>query len=176
MTRGIDFKGVRTIINFGLPSSVAGYVHRVGRTGAGAAPTFTCRTLVCLHIKLSRVTSPVLVCLQTKLSRVTSPVLVCLQNTSPGSPMQVWAQGLSFFERTTAALCPIFPFATETSAQLALFSAHAVSIQRRGLDSGLLCCDNVRTLTLRACSGLCSRCLTPPSGNLASKRAVYLSA
>ncbi|MEW5299598.1 MAG: hypothetical protein WDW36_002597 [Sanguina aurantia] len=33
VTRGIDFKGVRTIINFGLPSSVAGYVHRVGRTG-----------------------------------------------------------------------------------------------------------------------------------------------
>lgn len=33
VTRGIDFKGVYTIINYDLPSSVQGYVHRVGRTG-----------------------------------------------------------------------------------------------------------------------------------------------
>ncbi len=33
VTRGIDFKGVRTIINYDQPSSVQGYVHRVGRTG-----------------------------------------------------------------------------------------------------------------------------------------------
>lgn len=38
VTRGIDFKGVRTIINFDVPSSIQGYVHRVGRTGrAGQA-------------------------------------------------------------------------------------------------------------------------------------------
>lgn len=34
VTRGIDFKGVHTVINFDLPSSIEGYVHRVGRTGA----------------------------------------------------------------------------------------------------------------------------------------------
>jgi ATP-dependent RNA helicase DDX56/DBP9 len=33
VTRGIDFKGVNTVINYQLPSSVAGYIHRVGRTG-----------------------------------------------------------------------------------------------------------------------------------------------
>lgn len=33
VTRGIDFKGVNTVINFDMPASVAGYVHRVGRTG-----------------------------------------------------------------------------------------------------------------------------------------------
>ncbi|KAL6753625.1 DEAD-domain-containing protein [Haematococcus lacustris] len=33
VTRGIDFKGVQSVINFDLPSSVQGYVHRVGRTG-----------------------------------------------------------------------------------------------------------------------------------------------
>jgi superfamily II DNA/RNA helicase len=33
VTRGIDFKGVRSIVNFDPPDSVQGYVHRVGRTG-----------------------------------------------------------------------------------------------------------------------------------------------
>jgi len=33
VTRGIDFKGVQTVINFDIPGSIAGYVHRVGRTG-----------------------------------------------------------------------------------------------------------------------------------------------
>ncbi|PSC74391.1 DEAD-box ATP-dependent RNA helicase 16 [Micractinium conductrix] len=43
VTRGIDFKGVGTVVNFELPGSTQGYVHRVGRTGrageAGAAVT-----------------------------------------------------------------------------------------------------------------------------------------
>ncbi|XP_050895504.1 DEAD-box ATP-dependent RNA helicase 16-like [Lathyrus oleraceus] len=33
VVRGIDFKNVYTVINFEMPRSVAGYVHRIGRTG-----------------------------------------------------------------------------------------------------------------------------------------------
>lgn len=66
-------------------------------------------------------------------------------------------------------------FVTETSAQLALFSAHGMSIRRRGLGAAFLCCDTFRTSKLRARPDLCSRCLTRPSGNLSSKRAVCLS-
>lgn len=33
VVRGIDFKNVYTVINFDMPQSVAGYVHRIGRTG-----------------------------------------------------------------------------------------------------------------------------------------------
>ncbi|KAG0480891.1 hypothetical protein HPP92_011749 [Vanilla planifolia] len=33
VVRGIDFKHVLTVINFDMPSSPEGYVHRVGRTG-----------------------------------------------------------------------------------------------------------------------------------------------
>lgn len=38
--RGIDFKGVRTVVNVHPPPDVPTYVHRVGRTGrAGQAGT-----------------------------------------------------------------------------------------------------------------------------------------
>lgn len=33
VVRGIDFKNVYTVINFEMPQSCAGYVHRIGRTG-----------------------------------------------------------------------------------------------------------------------------------------------
>ncbi|KAI3777189.1 hypothetical protein L1987_46985 [Smallanthus sonchifolius] len=33
VVRGIDFKNVYTVINFDMPVSAAGYVHRIGRTG-----------------------------------------------------------------------------------------------------------------------------------------------
>ncbi|XP_057482093.1 DEAD-box ATP-dependent RNA helicase 16 [Actinidia eriantha] len=33
VVRGIDFKNVHTVINFDMPQSAAGYVHRIGRTG-----------------------------------------------------------------------------------------------------------------------------------------------
>lgn len=35
VTRGIDFRGVKTVVNLEMPPSVQGYVHRVGRTGRG---------------------------------------------------------------------------------------------------------------------------------------------
>ncbi|KAI8907394.1 P-loop containing nucleoside triphosphate hydrolase protein [Gorgonomyces haynaldii] len=33
MSRGIDFKGVQTVINYDFPQTVASYIHRIGRTG-----------------------------------------------------------------------------------------------------------------------------------------------
>ncbi|KAM7520372.1 hypothetical protein LguiB_019334 [Lonicera macranthoides] len=33
VVRGIDFKNVHTVINYEMPQSAAGYVHRIGRTG-----------------------------------------------------------------------------------------------------------------------------------------------
>ncbi|XWS41734.1 hypothetical protein CRYUN_Cryun17cG0108200 [Craigia yunnanensis] len=33
VVRGIDFKNVHTVINFDMPLSASGYVHRIGRTG-----------------------------------------------------------------------------------------------------------------------------------------------
>ncbi|KAF9259626.1 P-loop containing nucleoside triphosphate hydrolase protein [Marasmius fiardii PR-910] len=44
MARGMDFKGVREVINYDFPTSVQGYIHRIGRTGRagreGKAVTF----------------------------------------------------------------------------------------------------------------------------------------
>ncbi|PWN45916.1 P-loop containing nucleoside triphosphate hydrolase protein [Ceraceosorus guamensis] len=44
LARGIDFKGVRLVINYDFPQSVQSYVHRIGRTGragrTGEAVTF----------------------------------------------------------------------------------------------------------------------------------------
>ncbi|KAA8896768.1 P-loop containing nucleoside triphosphate hydrolase protein [Sphaerosporella brunnea] len=33
LSRGMDFRGVRMVINYDIPTSVASYIHRVGRTG-----------------------------------------------------------------------------------------------------------------------------------------------
>ncbi|KAI9730762.1 MAG: RNA-dependent ATPase rok1 [Cirrosporium novae-zelandiae] len=45
LARGVDFRGVNAVINYDVPASAAGYVHRVGRTGragreGGVAITF----------------------------------------------------------------------------------------------------------------------------------------
>eukprot|EP00388_Colpodella_angusta_P016010 GDKJ01039684.1.p1 GENE.GDKJ01039684.1~~GDKJ01039684.1.p1 ORF type:complete len:549 (-),score=150.10 GDKJ01039684.1:59-1510(-) len=44
MARGVDFKGVKTVLNYDMPQSSATYIHRVGRTGRagkrGKAYTF----------------------------------------------------------------------------------------------------------------------------------------
>lgn len=33
LSRGVDFRGVNVVINYDIPTTVAGYVHRAGRTG-----------------------------------------------------------------------------------------------------------------------------------------------
>eukprot|EP00933_Yihiella_yeosuensis_P056918 TRINITY_DN5637_c0_g1_i2.p1 TRINITY_DN5637_c0_g1~~TRINITY_DN5637_c0_g1_i2.p1 ORF type:complete len:562 (-),score=141.04 TRINITY_DN5637_c0_g1_i2:304-1989(-) len=33
MARGVDFKGVETVVNYDFPQSAATYIHRIGRTG-----------------------------------------------------------------------------------------------------------------------------------------------
>ena len=33
MARGLDFKGIRLVINYDMPTSMINYIHRVGRTG-----------------------------------------------------------------------------------------------------------------------------------------------
>nr|PNR26174.1 hypothetical protein PHYPA_030748 [Physcomitrium patens] len=44
VVRGIDFKNVRTVVNYDMPETVAGYIHRIGRTGrAGNAESLRYR-------------------------------------------------------------------------------------------------------------------------------------
>merc|ERR1712129_515492 len=47
MARGVDFKGVETVINYDFPQSASNYIHRIGRTGrAGRSGTaFTMFTI-----------------------------------------------------------------------------------------------------------------------------------
>eukprot|EP00252_Welwitschia_mirabilis_P002952 TRINITY_DN1295_c0_g1_i1.p1 TRINITY_DN1295_c0_g1~~TRINITY_DN1295_c0_g1_i1.p1 ORF type:complete len:589 (+),score=118.29 TRINITY_DN1295_c0_g1_i1:418-2184(+) len=46
VVRGIDFKNVYTVINFDMPQSLTGYIHRIGRTGrannSGTSISFVC--------------------------------------------------------------------------------------------------------------------------------------
>ncbi|KAI3642835.1 hypothetical protein MP228_012390 [Amoeboaphelidium protococcarum] len=49
--RGIDFKGVRMVINYDFPPNAASYIHRIGRTGrgkqSGTAVTFFLKSDAC---------------------------------------------------------------------------------------------------------------------------------
>jgi ATP-dependent RNA helicase DDX52/ROK1 len=57
--RGIDFKGVKLVINYDFPSSMINYIHRVGRTGRagreGSALTFYTDADKCLLRSLGNV-------------------------------------------------------------------------------------------------------------------------
>lgn len=37
LARGVDFRGVRLVINYDIPTTVVAYIHRVGRTGRAGA-------------------------------------------------------------------------------------------------------------------------------------------
>ena len=38
LSRGVDFRGVNTVVNYDIPNTVAAYVHRAGRTGRNIRP------------------------------------------------------------------------------------------------------------------------------------------
>ena len=62
VARGVDFKDVRTVINFDVPPSASAYLHRVGRTGR-AGKSGTAITLV------SPAEAPLLETVKTALAR-----------------------------------------------------------------------------------------------------------
>ena len=54
--RGMDFKGVRLVVNYDLPTSGVSYVHRIGRTGRAGVPGERAVALLCLcvHVPLQK--------------------------------------------------------------------------------------------------------------------------
>ena len=38
LARGMDFKGVKVVINYDFPQTVQSYIHRIGRTGRAGRP------------------------------------------------------------------------------------------------------------------------------------------
>ena len=51
LARGIDFRGVRLVLNYDIPTSVAAYIHRVGRTGRGGINAEKSATAVTYYTK-----------------------------------------------------------------------------------------------------------------------------
>lgn len=44
LARGVDFRGVNAVINYDIPTTVAGYVHRAGRTGRAGREGGVCES------------------------------------------------------------------------------------------------------------------------------------
>jgi len=42
LSRGVDFRGVNVVVNYDIPTTVAGYVHRAGRTGRAGSEGGVC--------------------------------------------------------------------------------------------------------------------------------------
>lgn len=89
MARGMDFKGVREVINYDFPTSVQSYVHRIGRTGRagreGKAVTF-----------FTDDDAPYLKMYVFLFPRVQQRLIFCLQDRQRDITVWVYRAGLDF--------------------------------------------------------------------------------
>jgi ATP-dependent RNA helicase DDX52/ROK1 len=51
MARGVDFKGVKLVVNYDFPQSAMSYIHRIG---SSHSLTFLCSVLTMLSVSVGR--------------------------------------------------------------------------------------------------------------------------